>query len=62
MKIITVDGGTTNTRITLAEGRKARDVIKLNIGARANMENPELFRIEMKKAILKLLERNNLKE
>lgn len=62
MRIITVDGGTTNTRITLAEGRKAIDVIKLNIGARANMENPELFRIEMKKAILKLLERNNLKE
>lgn len=62
MTVITVDGGTTNTRITLAENKIAKDVIKLNIGARANMENPELFACEMKKAVSFLLERNNLKE
>lgn len=62
MRIITIDGGTTNTRITLAENKTAKDIIKLAIGARANMENPELFKGELKSAISNILERNNLKE
>lgn len=62
MTVLTVDGGTTNTRIILAENKAVKDVIKLSIGARANMENPKLFACEMKKAISDLLERNNLDE
>ena len=31
---ITIDGGTTNTRITIVKNKKIIDTIKLNIGAR----------------------------
>lgn len=59
---ITIDGGTTNTRISLVENRKIIDNIKLNIGARASIENKDSLKSEIKKAIEKILKENNVTE
>lgn len=63
MKVyITIDGGTTNTRIALLKNREIIDIIKLNVGVRACIENPILLQSEIKCAIEKILINNNLKE
>lgn len=59
---ITVDGGTTNTRINLVKNRKIIDSIKLNIGAKSTIDNPDLLQKELKGAIQKLLQKNCLTE
>ena len=59
---ITVDGGTTNTRINLVKDRQIIDNVKLNIGARATIDNPDLLKKELKVAIYELLQRNCLTE
>ena len=48
---ITIDGGTTNTRISLVKNKVIIDKIKLNIGARDGIENKNLLKIEIKSAI-----------
>ncbi len=62
MNYITIDGGTTNTRLFLVRDKKVVDCVKLKIGARANAENKGLLQTEIKKAILEILKNNNLKE
>lgn len=59
---ITIDGGTTNTRINLVNDRKIIDSINLSIGAYANIEKGYLFKNEIKSAIERLLNNNSLKE
>ncbi len=59
---ITIDGGTTNTRITLIQDKELIDSIKLNIGARKSIEHKELLKTEIKRAIEVLLEKNCLNE
>ena len=47
---LTIDGGTSNTRIHLVKDKKIIDSTELNIGARANIGNIELLK-KIKKAI-----------
>lgn len=57
---ITIDGGTTNTRINLIETQKIIANVKVNVGARMGIENKDLLKTEIKKAIEKLLEENKI--
>ena len=59
---LTLDGGTTNTRISLVRDRQIIDSVKLPIGARASIENREILKSEIKNAIKKLLSDNFLCE
>lgn len=59
---IAIDGGTTNTRISLVENGQIIDTIKLNVGARSSIENTAFLKNEVKSAIEKILKENNLKE
>jgi len=59
---ITIDGGTTNTRISLVKDNNVIDTIKLQIGAKASIDNNSLLKIEIKKAISQILKRNNFLE
>ena len=59
---ITIDGGTTYTRINLAKDRKIIASIKLDTGAYSNIENGDLLKNKIKEAIDELLKSNSLKE
>ncbi len=59
---ITIDGGTTNTRLSLVRDGKLADGVKLGIGARRGIEDGELLKSEIKRAIGLLLQRNRLSE
>lgn len=59
---ITIDGGTTNTRINLVNDGEIIDSTKLGIGAYANIEAGDLLKKEIKLAIKSLLNKNSLKE
>ena len=55
---ITIDGGTTSTRVNLLENGKVTDTIKLNIGARASIGNREQYVGEIKRAVDEIVMRN----
>lgn len=57
--IITIDGGTTNTRISLVSGKTIRDRIKTRVGARDSLDGTPL-RETVRDGIKELLERNRL--
>lgn len=59
---ITIDGGTTNTRISLVKNHETKDIVRLNVGARSGMENRSILRQTIKEGINLLLERNGLTE
>lgn len=61
-KYITIDGGTTNTRISLVIDRKIVSVKKLNIGARASIDGNEPLKNGIKQAVAELLVSNRLSE
>ena len=42
---ITIDGGTTNTRISLVCDSEIKDTVKLNIGAREQVLRDEISKI-----------------
>lgn len=58
---ITVDGGTTNTRINLFD-EKVIDTVKIDMGARLGLKDKEGLFKGVKDAINSLLTRNGLKE
>ena len=58
---ITIDGGTTNTRISLVKDGKVADILKNKVGARNGIDDRQLLRITVKEGIEKLLERNHVK-
>ena len=41
---ITIDGGTTNTRINLVKDRQIIDNVKLSVGARSTIDNKDLLK------------------
>ena len=55
---ITIDGGTTNTRISLVSQNCVLDTVKFNIGARKSIDNNKLLRETIKNGIAELLEKN----
>ena len=57
---ITIDGGTTNTRIYLAENKKVLDKETIDMGARSCIDSKELFLERLKDSIEKLIKNNNL--
>lgn len=61
-RYITIDGGTTNTRINLVENERIIAAKKLNRGARAGIDDREGLKLELKQAISELLNENNLCE
>ena len=50
-RYVTIDGGTTNTRLFLGEDGRVTDCIKLNVGARAGIENRQLLQETVKTAL-----------
>lgn len=58
---ITIDGGTTTTRINLVSGKKTIQTIKLNVGARKSMDGGADYKGEIKSAIDKVLSDNTMK-
>lgn len=61
-RYLTLDGGTTNTRIRLVEDGKIIDTIKIPKGARANMEAPRSLDSAVSEAITTILSRNHITE
>lgn len=59
---ITIDGGTTNTRISLIVNNQVIDTLKYNVGAKNGIENSQLLKNTIKQGISKLLINNNLCE
>lgn len=59
---ITVDGGTTNTRLTLVKDKNSVDTVKYNVGARVGIEDKSALKNAVKDGIRTLLDRNGLKE
>lgn len=61
-RYLTVDGGTTNTRICLVEDGRVTDTLRLAVGARLAAGNGELLKNGVRDGIRTLLERNGLTE
>lgn len=59
---ITIDGGTTNTRINLIISERIIDTVKLSIGARIGADNKNAYKSSIKRGIEGLLSRNSLSE
>ena len=59
---ITVDGGTTNTRVNLVENEKITATQKITRGARAGIDDRDGLKSELKIAISSILEENRLSE
>ncbi|MBQ7399786.1 MAG: 2-dehydro-3-deoxygalactonokinase [Clostridia bacterium] len=57
---ITIDGGTSSTRVNILKNGEILDTVKLNIGARACMGNREKYENEIKSAIDEIVARNNI--
>lgn len=57
---ITIDSGTTNTRIVLVKNGKIIDTQKFNVGAKKSIGNNEVLKQTIKKAIKEILFNNNL--
>lgn len=55
---ITIDGGTTSTRVNLVKDKVIDDTIKLDIGARASIDNRQKYVLSIKNAIDEIIARN----
>lgn len=64
MKIISVDGGTTNTRLTLIDSGNIADMLKCRIGAGDSIanESESPYIVPLKNGISQILKQNTLKE
>lgn len=61
-RYVTIDGGTTNTRISLVEDRRVIASKKISRGAKAGIDDREGLKIALKEAISALLCENSLTE
>ena len=59
---ITIDGGTTNTRVNLVSEGKVEDTVKLGIGVKNNTDGNSEYKRLIKDAIKSLLENNGMDE
>ncbi len=60
MNYITIDGGTSTTRVSLITDREIKQTVKLNVGARKSMDGGADYKNEIKNAIDKVLSDNSL--
>lgn len=58
---ICIDGGTTNTRLSLASDGRVVDIVKYSVGAGSSIENKDILKNTVKNGINELLCRNSLK-
>ncbi len=58
---ITIDGGTTNTRICLVQDRQVTDMLKFNVGASGGEMGRAKLKEIVKNGIKEILARNNLR-
>lgn len=58
MNYITIDGGTTNTRISLVKDLEVIDTIKLSVGAKNGINGTEELKEAVKSGIEEILQRN----
>lgn len=58
---ITIDGGTTNTRISLVKDTKVIDRLNFRIGSKSSIENSALLKETIKNAVNQILLNNGLK-
>lgn len=56
---ITIDGGTSSTRVNLLKNGEISDSVKLNIGARASIESREKYVSAIKEAVDRIITRND---
>ncbi|MBR2612374.1 MAG: 2-dehydro-3-deoxygalactonokinase [Clostridia bacterium] len=61
-RYLTLDGGTTNTRLRLVENGEIVDTIRIPKGARANMEEPKSLDFAVRDAISEMLARHVITE
>ncbi len=61
-RYISIDGGTTNTRISLVCDGEIIDTVKFNVGARAGIADKTALPCAVKQGIKEILERNSLSE
>ncbi len=59
---LTIDGGTTNTRINLVAEGEILDIAKLRIGVKSNINGKDTYKNEIKKGIQTILENNDMSE
>lgn len=59
---ITIDSGTTNTRVSLVADGRIVDVRKYNVGAKKGMDNGQLLRDALKNGITNILHANQMAE
>lgn len=59
---IAIDGGTTNTRISLVRDHQVLDTIKLNVGARKVIDDKMLLQRSIKEGIDQLLRENGIRQ
>lgn len=59
---LTIDGGTTNTRVNLVLDGMIADSLKLNIGVKMNVDGSEKYKQEIKSGIETLLKNNEISE
>lgn len=59
---ITIDGGTTNTRICLVKNYEVCDILKYNIGAKAGIDDKNLLKFAIRTGITDILNKNCLTE
>ena len=59
---ITIDSGTTNTRVSLVTGGRIVDSRKFNVGAKKGMENGQLLRDALRGGIVDILQANEITE
>lgn len=61
-RYITVDGGTTNTRVRLIEDLKIIDTVQISRGAKSGIDDKDGLKSALHKAISDILSNNHLKE
>lgn len=61
-RYLTIDGGTTNTRVNLVENERIVATKKINRGAKAGIDDRDGLKVELKTAISAILEENRLIE
>ena len=59
---ITIDSGTTNTRVSLVIDGRIADTRKFNVGAKKGMENGQLLRDALRGGIADILQANGMNE
>jgi len=59
---ITIDGGTTNTRLNLLFSETVVDTLKLPVGARLGLNNKSEYQSSIKRALKELLSKNKREE